>query len=240
VGKERSGDCVRLAEADPLLTRDVPLDAAEVVRRRLVASVVEIPSGGLVPYTAATRSVLGLLILDGLVLRSVTVAGRRTIELLGPGDVVRPWQDEGRFAALPAPSAWTPLQPTRVAVLDAEVAAVAYHFPAIADELMRRLVERCHALSERLAIASIPSLPERVLALLWHLADRWGRVEPDGVLLPLRLSHQLLAELACAQRPSVSVALKHVVATGRATRGSDGGWLLAGPAPTAGVPAASL
>ena len=53
MGKERSGDCVRLAEADPLLTRDVPLDAAEIVRRRLVASVVEIPADE--GATASTR-----------------------------------------------------------------------------------------------------------------------------------------------------------------------------------------
>ncbi len=232
MGGVRVGDCVRLVEADPLLLRDVPLDAVDVLRRRLVAGVVDIPPRGPVPFTAA-GSVLGLLVLDGLMLRSVTVAARRTVELLGPGDVVRPWQDEGRFAALPAPSTWTALEATRVAVLDAEFAAVASHYPGIADELMHRLVERCHALSERLAIASIPSLPERMLALLWHLADRWGRVEPGGVLLPVRLSHQLLAELACAQRPSVSVALKHVVAAGGATRGSDGRWTLASPAPVA-------
>jgi CRP/FNR family cyclic AMP-dependent transcriptional regulator len=225
--------CVRVVEADPMLLRGVPSDAADRLRRRLVTELIVVPTRGLMPFTAAASSVLGLLILEGMLLRSVTVASRRTVELLGPGDVVRPWQDDGRFAVLPAPSAWTALEATRVAILDAEFATVAFHFPAIADELMRRLVDRCHALSERLAIASIPSLPERVLALLWHLAERWGRVEPDGVLLPLRLSHQLLAELACAQRPSVTVALKQLVAAGQAARSADGGWVLLGPMPDA-------
>ena len=29
--------------------------------------------------------------------------------------------------------------------------------------------------------------------LLWYLAERWGRVTPDGVIVPLRLTHETLA-----------------------------------------------
>jgi len=227
-----SARCVRVVDVDPMLVRDVPATLAARLRRQLVVDTVDIPIRGLVPVTVLGSGVLGYLILDGLLLRAVAVAGRRTVELLGPGDVVRPWQDEGTFAALPAASAWTALEPTRLAVLDADFAAAAYRFPAIADELLRRLVERCHALSVRLAIASIPSLPERLLAALWHLADRWGVVEPDGVRVPLRLSHQVLAELVCAQRPSVSVALKQLADGGKAMRAPGGGWVLLGAMPT--------
>jgi len=213
-----------------MLVRSVPATVASRLRRELVADVVDVPVRGHVPFSAASESVLGLLIVQGLLLRSVAAAGRRTVELLGPGDLVRPWQDDGPLAVLPSASAWAALEPTRLIVLDGEFAAVAYRFPGIADELLRRVIERSHALAVRLAIASIPSLPQRLLALLWHLADRWGIVEPDGVRIPLRLSHQVLAELVCAQRPSVTVAVKELVGAGQASRVA-GGWLLLGAMP---------
>src|ERR1700716_3185228 len=34
----------------------------------------------------------GFLIIDGLLSRNVEVLGRACVELLGPGDVMRPWQ----------------------------------------------------------------------------------------------------------------------------------------------------
>jgi CRP/FNR family cyclic AMP-dependent transcriptional regulator len=223
---------VRLADVDPLLLCAVPSDIVERLRSVLTVPLVPVSKGGGVPYTASTGDgLLGLLILEGLLVRAVTIAERRTVELLGPGDLIRPWQDEGRLAVLPARCAWTALEATQVAVLNHDFAAVAYRFDAIAEELMSRMVARCHMLSERLAIATIPLLPERLMTLLWHLADRWGRVEPGGVVVPLRLSHQLLAELACAQRPSVTVALQRLVAEGRVARTAAGGWLLRGRMP---------
>ncbi len=46
-----------------------------------------------------------------------------------------------------------------------------------------------------------------MLLLLWHLADRSGRVTPDGIHLPLRLSHDLLSDLVASRRPSVTTGL---------------------------------
>jgi CRP-like cAMP-binding protein len=164
-------------------------------------------------------------VLDGVPARSAALAGRRTVELLGVGDVVRPWQDDGRIAVT---AGWTALVPSAAAVLDDDFVAVTARFPGIVEELLQRATARSDRLAERLAIASIPSRPQRLLALLWYLADRWGVVTRDGVLIRLPLSHQVLADLACAQRPSVSVALKHLVVAGRAVRHSGGEWLLLG------------
>jgi hypothetical protein len=68
----------------------------------------------------------------------------------------------------------------------------------------------------------------RLLLLLREIAERWGRVVADGVWIPFRLSHDLLADLACAQRPSVSVAVRELAERGLAVRRDDGGWLLPG------------
>jgi DNA-binding IclR family transcriptional regulator len=66
-----------------------------------------------------------------------------------------------------------------------------------------------------------------LLVLLWHLADRFGKVTPEGTHVPLPLSHSDLAELVGAARPSVSVALKQLAEDGLVWRhSSDGSWML--------------
>jgi DNA-binding IclR family transcriptional regulator len=67
--------------------------------------------------------------------------------------------------------------------------------------------------------------------LLWHLADRFRRSHPEGVVLPLPLSHELLAQLVGAQRPSVSRALKELERAGVVARRPDGSWWLGGEPP---------
>jgi CRP-like cAMP-binding protein len=70
------------------------------------------------------------------------------------------------------------------------------------------------------------SCPEA--ALLWHLADRFGRVRPDGVALQIPLKHATMAKLLAATRPSVSTTLASLASQGRIERLPDGGWLLKG------------
>ena len=65
--------------------------------------------------------------------------------------------------------------------------------------------------------------------LLWHLAARWGKVEPAGIRLSLPLTHRLLGQLVGAERPSVSHALARLAEAGLVTgRGDE--WHLHGTA----------
>jgi Crp-like helix-turn-helix domain len=48
------------------------------------------------------------------------------------------------------------------------------------------------------------------MALFWHLAERWGRVSGNGVLVPLALTHRILGQLVGARRPTVSTALREL------------------------------
>lgn len=57
----------------------------------------------------------------------------------------------------------------------------------------------------------------RLYLLFWHLTDRFGKVEREGVLVPLTLKHETLARLVRARRPSVTTAL------GRARGGAAAG-----------------
>jgi hypothetical protein len=65
-----------------------------------------------------------------------------------------------------------------------------------------------------LAIVHQARVDVRLHMLFWHLAARWGRVRADGVALPLRLTHSVLAELVAARRPTVTSALTDLARRG--------------------------
>ena len=88
-------------------------------------------------------------------------------------------------------------------------------WPQLGLELFNRGTRRAHHLAVALAIAHHQRVDDRLLLSLWHLAERWGRVHPDGIVLPLPLSHQRLADLVGASRPTVTTALGELSATGR-------------------------
>jgi CRP/FNR family transcriptional regulator, cyclic AMP receptor protein len=70
----------------------------------------------------------------------------------------------------------------------------------------------------------------RLILLFWELADRWGRVAPDGVSVPLPLTHQTLGRIIRAQRPSVTAALTELRERGFLGREADGTWVIHGDA----------
>jgi CRP/FNR family transcriptional regulator, cyclic AMP receptor protein len=168
----------------------------------------------------------GVLVVDGLLTRTIEVEGLRAQELLGPGDLIRPWDDDGEARPLPIASSWRALDRTSVALLDARFAAVAAGWPSITNALVAAGVRRSHWLVALLGISRARRADTRLLLLFWHLAERWGRVGPDGVVVPLRLAHSRLGELVCLRRPTVTAALTALRERGRVLRRDDGTWLL--------------
>ena len=181
------------------------------------------PNDGL----AGVAPVVGLLIVDGIITRDLLFAGRTTTELLGAGDLLRPWDDDHQFEALPFSVTWQVHVPSRVAILDTRVAMAAGRWPPLAKALGARHVRRARTLSFQRAIAQLPRVEDRVLVLLWTLAERWGRVGTQGVRLPLGLPHRTLATLVGARRPSVTTAVTGLTRVGLIERVEDG-WLLYG------------
>ncbi|MDQ6818065.1 MAG: Crp/Fnr family transcriptional regulator [Actinomycetota bacterium] len=167
----------------------------------------------------------GLLILDGVVAASVQVGDRTTAELIGAGDLIQPWDDED--AELVCEIGWRALLPTRFALLNAGFTQRAQPWPQITAALLRRAGKRTRRLNVQRAIAAQPRLEVRLALLMWHLAARWGKVEPGGVRLRLPLTHQLLGWLISAERPSVSHALARLAHAGLVS-GQAGEWHLHG------------
>jgi hypothetical protein len=148
----------------------------------------------------------GLLLIDGLMAVETRVADRTVTELVGAGDLLQPpspQQDDlvGRRIA------WRGLSPARLALLDSDFADRIRSWPQLSRALCRRAERRTSDLAALRAISGQPKLEVRLVLLLWHLAGRWGRVEPSGLRLSLPLTHRLLGQLVGAERPSVSHAL---------------------------------
>jgi CRP/FNR family cyclic AMP-dependent transcriptional regulator len=226
---------VHVLAEDRWLATHVTPDDLTAATQLLVAAELRLPEG---PWHAVEHPLgampgdLGFLVLDGLLSRDVSVGRHGCAELLGPGDLLRPWDvDDGYQAPIRHMATWRVHQRARLAVLDASFAGLVGHFPAIVGELLSRTLRRSRDLTVLLAIAAMPRLDARLLAALWHLADRWGRVSHEGTLLPLKLTHETLAGIVGAQRPSVTTALRTLERHGALRRHQGGGWLLFGDPP---------
>ncbi len=173
---------------------------------------------------------IGLLVLEGLLIRRVGISGSFGAELLGEGDLLRPWQGEDAEPTLPHTTGWKVLQPVRVAVLDRAVAHRFARYPELTGRLVARGLERSRNLAMNMAIVHQPRIHVRVHMLLWHLASRWGYVRPEGTILPIRLTHSVLADLVTARRPTVTTSLAQLAEEG-IVQALDTGWLLIGDPP---------
>jgi hypothetical protein len=227
-------DLVSLLDHDSALAELVPGERLGQARQAAAAVSVRVQPGSWAAAQQADRARggYGLLVIEGLLIRRVGVDGRFGAELLGPGDLLRPWQHDGEGAGgtLPFETAWRIVAPTRLAVLDVRWAARMTPWPQVGAELAGRALERSLRLVVSMAIVQQPKLDIRLWLLFWELADRYGRVHPDGVHVDLPLTHEVLSHLAAARRPSVSGALTRLAADGRLRR-EGRSWVLMGPPP---------
>jgi CRP/FNR family cyclic AMP-dependent transcriptional regulator len=234
---DRKAVGIRLLEAQPDLAEGLSPEEEAQARRHVVAVLESVDAGPWEPVNAHSNddAFLGLLVVDGMLARDVELGGRRCSELLGPGDLLRPWDFDEPDMSVPSESAWSVLEPVRLAVLDGRFARVACRYPELMSKLIGRTLRRSRWLAILLTISSMPRVDARVQALLWHLADRWGHVTLDGVVVPVRLTHDMIGRLVGAHRPSVTTALSELSRAGRISR-LPHGWLLRGDPPAASVP----
>jgi CRP/FNR family transcriptional regulator, cyclic AMP receptor protein len=216
---------VSLLDADPDLTAGVPDDDVALARRALLRPRYDIPKGRWAPelLRGHDNGAFAILLIDGAILRQLDLVDRHCLQIFGPGDVLQPTADGG---VLECPVTWRALVPSSVVVLDERFTRATQRWPALGLNLHRRLLDQADRIAMHAAIAQLPRVDQRILALLWQLAERWGRVTPFGVELPLDLTHEALGRLVGAQRPTVTLALRTLADEGAVTRTTDRGWLL--------------
>lgn len=170
----------------------------------------------------------GATVLDGIVMSAQRIGEQMGIQVLGPGDLLVPggelwpgWLSEVELRA--------PVH-LRVALFGNELLAAVSRWPRLIQGLHACVSDQLRRLSAQLVICQLPRVDERVLAMLWLLAESWGQVTSAGVRLPLTLTHETLGALVGARRPTVTLALRKLTRQGSILH-QDTGWLLLDPPP---------
>jgi CRP/FNR family cyclic AMP-dependent transcriptional regulator len=195
---------VRLLVAEPDLAASIA-EPDLATARRIVIAPTETVAPGIWEGTTDADDAFAAVVLDGLLTRECRLAGRCSTHIVGAGDVI-PLGDASVTGGVGQLS-WRATMPTSIAVLDRRFVAAVARWPWLVADIVRRTASWSERAAVLQGIAQLPRVEDRLLALLWHLADRWGRVGSDGVLLPLKLSHEALGTLVGARRPTVSIAL---------------------------------
>lgn len=217
---------------DPELAEPIDPNRREQAVAECTAREVRFPAGNrAAPGSLMSGDGIGLLVLEGLLIRRVGIDERGGAELLGEGDVLRPTTIGGtETSTLPLTTGWTVIEPARFAVLDADFVQRLVRYPELAVSLVERALQRSRTLAVNMAIVHQARVDVRLHMLLWHLAGRWGRVRSDGTVLPVRLTHAVLADLVAARRPTVTSALSDLARRGL-VRWEEDAWLLSGEPP---------
>jgi CRP-like cAMP-binding protein len=226
-GRFRSSESiVRVLDEEPELAGDLAGSRLDAARSQFIARALDRPSG---PWPLLERTPdVGFLVLDGVLVREILLEDTVSAELLGPGDLLHDRPAEHPSRLLRANVRWAVVTPARVAVLGRNAATVLERFPELYSALLARVAERVERVAMTQAICQLNGVDRRVVSALWLLAERWGRVAGDGVVLPLPLPHRIIASLIGARRPTVSTALTRLTAEGTVERRRDGTWLLRG------------
>jgi CRP-like cAMP-binding protein len=222
---------VRLLDLEPEIGARLREDDRAEARDRLLLRTTTVPPGAWSLADAGPDGhPFGLVVVDGLLLQEAVIAGRGAQQLLGRGDVVLPQgaASESLDVTLNLVAATS----SRVALLDDRLQAPFALWPGLALGLLERAGRQLARAAAQTGIAHLPRVEDRLEATFWDLADRFGRVTPSGIHIPLKLTHETLARMVGGRRPTISLALTALAERDILTRRRDGTWLLVAAAPT--------
>src|SRR3954452_13754777 len=132
----------RVLEEDPELCERLPADQQGRAMAEAVARVQTLELGIWEEPDSPTDG-YGLLVLDGMLARRVTLGRFDCTELLGAGDMLRPWTfTSPATASVPSHVTWNVVEPVRLAVLDRRFALAIAPRPEVVAALMDRIVPR--------------------------------------------------------------------------------------------------
>ncbi|MFL5844537.1 MAG: helix-turn-helix domain-containing protein [Solirubrobacteraceae bacterium] len=217
---------IALLEVDPELGRHLPAEDLEQARTALTVTACDVAPGTLQLARLAPEAInpFAAYVVSGLLTRDIDIGGQPALELLGPGDVLVGKELQG---TLPVRTRLVVSAQTRIALLDDRLLAGVRHWPRLLPGLMQRVCAQRDQLALQLAISHQPRVEDRLMNLFWHLSDRFGSVTPEGICLPVSLTHEALGRLIGARRPTVTLALRALDARGALRRREDRSWLVA-------------
>lgn len=197
---------IQLLQADPDLAENMTPRARAQATGLIRARVFRVAKGPWQPPDI-NHGTTGLLVLSGLMIRSLRFGPVSSCEVVGPTDIIRPWENDLIPSLLPALADWRVLHEATVALLDAPVTALIGRWPELSAAVSGRLLRRSRSLAYLMAAQHFVRVEDRLLATLWHLASMWGRVTPEGTVVPFRLTHEMMANIIGARRPTTTIAI---------------------------------
>jgi len=216
---------VSLLGVEPDLA-EVLSDEQRAEAGRFWLTVAAVDEGGDVAGVLERSGAFGAIVLEGMLIQTMQIGEDPTLRLIGPGSFVPPPQPPRSMPVLGA-RLFVPV-PTRLVLLGERLLIAARRWPWIVSSVHARMLEYSERLATQLAICQLPRVEDRIMALMWLLAESWGRVTPAGIRLPLSLSHEVLGGLVGARRPTVSLALGKLAERGSLIRYEDE-WLITEP-----------
>ena len=216
-----------LVAALPEILAGVPAEDRLLAERTLIVPLVSARNVDLADVISTQiPGAFGLLIVDGVVLKETTLARRPALELLGRGDLLAPPLTPAHQLESRAVSRYLAHGPVSLAALEDQVRQAAQRWPGIADFLHDRLARQTHHASMHLAMLHLPRIEERLIALFSDLAERFGHMAPDSILIELPLTHEIIGGLVAGRRPTVTLALQELASNGLIARLEGNRWKL--------------
>lgn len=214
---------IRLFEAEPDLARYLTPEDAKAARD-VRLPLLELPPGdAAIRQRLKARGSFAAILTDGMLLQSLRLGEHAGLRLLGPGDVVSLTETPPSMLVLDSTCRVT--VPSRLALLGRELLVACRRWPWLIAGLHGRMSEQSERLTTQLMICQLPRVDDRLLAMMWLLAESWGQVTGGGTFLPVELTHSALGGLVGARRPTVTLALSELTARGAIVRQAEG-WLL--------------
>jgi CRP/FNR family transcriptional regulator, cyclic AMP receptor protein len=223
--KLRHGTEALVLQADPGLASEVVASERSRAIEASRAPVRVFSPGEWVFAPAPDRLSLGALVLMGMLVLRVEFGECSHLEVLGQGDVINPWL-LGSETTLQEQISVHVMQSGAVALLDGSFAVRMRPWPEVFAALMRRQVMRTRRMVLQASILSRPRVDERLELMLWRLADQFGSMTREGLLVRLPFTHLELAEMIAARRSTVTLAVGRLLAEDRIRRPARNQWLL--------------
>lgn len=222
-----SGAAIGLSAVWPELLATVPPKDRPLAERALVMPLVSARDGDLAGVMSTQApGAFDFLVVHGVVLKETTLARRSALELLGPGDLLAPPLVAARQLESRSVSRYLAHGPASLAAINARFGQTARYWPGIADLLHDRLGQQTHRASMHAAMLHLPRIEDRIVALFADLAERFGRVSAEGIVIDLPLTHDLIGGLVAGRRPTVTLALLELASRRLIERQGDGRWTL--------------
>ena len=218
-------DGVRLLEEHPAFGRSLDKPGFEAASKQLILPAFTVDPGP-VSLSELARSgvvrgrLVGVWVADGTLTMDLRLRQRTASRVIAPPDLLL--RDGIAGDALPAEALLHAHTQSRLAALDDRLLIACARWPRLMQGLFEHLAVQHNRLLRNQALSQLPRVEDRLLGLLWTLADERGIARKDGVHVKANLTHEALGHMIGAKRPTVSLGLAALEASGDVQRGPEG------------------